>query len=942
MAISNKTTLRRELPKAVDYLSPSTQISVGGGPSSPALRASQFIAPPTPYVGKAAVNTELLDLAKSLGQFNKQIGTLAYVIDEESEQRAEEQGKEDAMANTDLARDIFKKTLDKSVKEGLFPKNAHPGYRMAYMETAAKAITMQDLPTFLEEQAKSLEDPNNMEPVGPKLRTLTQDYLSNQFPDPIARNAAMAASFSIVNEVQARTSKNREDNFVSAETQGIEQLGTGVVSQISRNFTDPNDENQQRLRYDGLQQYQNLYNNIQLRNPHLGPKSADMMADILVSSVRADIFNGTLDPQAGLDVLDFVSSGLKSGTGPWANIPSVSARITGAKAELMNRAAMVDNQRVEANKDNYEKFENEIQTYLFKENASGTLRDADFEGRYSDQVSKIAAEFGYTDIANDPFELADEQLSAFDKKTVEYQSREVGLSENLNALIENGDLTEAMAELRATKELYPRATYEAEEKRIADKLNVLSDLENGDFDSKNNTIRKTAAEFLGAAETTLAAFIGDVPIKSDMVIQHAELQTFGEQEFRRLALDNVETSLRKDPALKEPERVGEYTQVVNDAVNAAYKDTLNLMKEKSAKIKKESDDIKAGLKTSNAENIALYGEANFSLIDAVKTASMALDDIDDPKSTRDTLQIAEYKREIANVKNQLPRMANQIRMSSGDEQVKLKATYTELRKLTGLGVDAVLSGRTEDGIDIDVNSLGDIKELPVFRSKEEFLAVVDEDRAADKADGSVYRENALIDFVIQEEAGGRNGPNFYSQPTNDYKQKTIGYGTKAKGPSDRVTPAEAEERLKEALEEKAIQVLAAADKVGIMLGENQLNALISLQFNSGEASNFILASKGNDNWQEYIRSQIPTVNGVTRTPDGRKLAKKKVLPGLVARRQRELDLFNTPDQSSVPQRTEKTRLERLKELAKIESDAELQQFMFTQSNFIKQRDIPSL
>ena len=941
MAIANKTTLRRELPRAVDYLSPSTQISVGGGPASPTLRASQFIAPPTPYVGKAAVNTELLDLAKSLGQFNKQIGTLAYVIDEESEQQAAEEGKEDAMANTEMARNIFKKTLNTAVKEGLFPKNAHPEYRMAYMETAAKAITMQDLPTFLEEQSKLLEDPNNMEPIGPKLRTLTQNYLAEQFPDPIARNAAMAASFSIVNEAQDRTSKNRENNFISAETQGIEQLGTGVVSQISRNFTDPENENQQRLRYDGLQQYQNLFDNIQLKNPHLGPKAADMMADILVSSVRADIFNGTLDPQAGLDVLDFVSSGLKSGTGPWAAIPSVSARITGAKQELINRSAMVDNQLVEANKNKYEKFESAVQTYLFKENMDGTLRNADFEARYADNVSKIAAEFGYTDIANDPFQLADEQLSAFDKKTVEYQSREVGLSEDLNALIDNGDLREALAELRARKELYPTATYEAEEKRISDKLNILSDLQNGDFDSKSGTLRKTAGEFLNAIDPRTMYFASPT-IQQDMVVEAAELQTFGEQEFRRLALDNVETSLRKEPNLKDPERVGEYSQVVNDAVNAAYKDTLNLMKEKSAKILKEKEDIKVGIKSANAANIELYGEANFGLINTVKDASMALDAIDNPGSTRDTTEIAEYKREIANVKNQLPRMANQIRMSSGAEQQQLTASYVELRKLTGLGVDTVLSGRTEDGIDVDINSLGNLQEIPIFRSKEEFIAVVEEDRQAGKADVSSQRGNALLDFIIQEEAGGRNGPNFYSQPTNDYKQKTIGYGTKAKGPSDRVTPAEAEERLKVELEENAVEVLAAAEKVGILLGENQLNALISLQFNSGLASKFILDSKGDDNWQEYIKSQIPTVDGVTRTPDGRKLAKKKVLPGLVARRKRELDLFNTPDQSSVPQRTEKTKLERLKELLKIESDEELERFRFTQANFIKQRDIPNL
>jgi|GEM_PF-2910044 len=135
-------------------------------------------------------------------------------------------------------------------------------------------------------------------------------------------------------------------------------------------------------------------------------------------------------------------------------------------------------------------------------------------------------------------------------------------------------------------------------------------------------------------------------------------------------------------------------------------------------------------------------------------------------------------------------------------------------------------------------------------------------------------DSALIDAVKQWEG-------FSSGSYDDYKQTAIGYGTKGK-PGETITRADADKRLTSELETHAARVDAQIAKSGISLNKNQRNALISFDFNTGDIET-IMTSKS----AEEIARRLPTWNKFTK---GGKLV---VSRGLINRRQKELEMFNS-------------------------------------------------
>jgi len=134
-------------------------------------------------------------------------------------------------------------------------------------------------------------------------------------------------------------------------------------------------------------------------------------------------------------------------------------------------------------------------------------------------------------------------------------------------------------------------------------------------------------------------------------------------------------------------------------------------------------------------------------------------------------------------------------------------------------------------------------------------------------------DSALIDSVKQWEG-------FSSGSFDDYKQTSIGYGTKGK-PGETITKAEADKRLTSELETHAARVDAQIAKSGIKLNQNQRNALISFDFNTGEIEKLMTSKSA-----EEIARRLPTWNKVT---EGGKLV---VNQGLINRRKKELEMFN--------------------------------------------------
>jgi len=125
---------------------------------------------------------------------------------------------------------------------------------------------------------------------------------------------------------------------------------------------------------------------------------------------------------------------------------------------------------------------------------------------------------------------------------------------------------------------------------------------------------------------------------------------------------------------------------------------------------------------------------------------------------------------------------------------------------------------------------------------------------------------------------------FEPKAYNDYKQTSVGYGTKGK-PGEVLTEEQASERLQSELFGHAKRIEDAAELKGITLNKNQFNALTSFDFNTGKGANLI-ERFGDD--PQQLASKILEYNK----------AGGEVKGGLVKRRQIEAALFLAPEQQA--------------------------------------------
>lgn len=129
----------------------------------------------------------------------------------------------------------------------------------------------------------------------------------------------------------------------------------------------------------------------------------------------------------------------------------------------------------------------------------------------------------------------------------------------------------------------------------------------------------------------------------------------------------------------------------------------------------------------------------------------------------------------------------------------------------------------------------------------------------------------LLDMVKQFE--GFN-PNAYG----DFKQTSVGYGTRARFEGETLTEAEAEQRLREELTMHAARVDTLAKQKGVALTPEQRRALVSFDFNTG-AVHRIFERAGADT------SKFAAIMKEWKSAGG------KELPGLVSRRAAEARAF---------------------------------------------------
>ena len=138
----------------------------------------------------------------------------------------------------------------------------------------------------------------------------------------------------------------------------------------------------------------------------------------------------------------------------------------------------------------------------------------------------------------------------------------------------------------------------------------------------------------------------------------------------------------------------------------------------------------------------------------------------------------------------------------------------------------------------------------------------------------------LIDLV-------KNFEGFSQKSYDDYKQRSIGYGTKAKPGEVGITEQDATDRLGSELSVNAKRIEEAAKLKGIPLSQNQFNALASFDYNTGQGVSLI--ERFGDKPQDLANKMLEYTK-----------AGGKELPGLVNRRRIEAALFlSQPNQQEV-------------------------------------------
>jgi GH24 family phage-related lysozyme (muramidase) len=133
------------------------------------------------------------------------------------------------------------------------------------------------------------------------------------------------------------------------------------------------------------------------------------------------------------------------------------------------------------------------------------------------------------------------------------------------------------------------------------------------------------------------------------------------------------------------------------------------------------------------------------------------------------------------------------------------------------------------------------------------------------------KEDKLLKFIKKHE-------HFSPTPYKDYKQISIGYGTKAKPNDVEITEQEAEKRLASVVKTHKDSVIAASKSWGYNWTDNQINALTSFCFNVG---NIRTLTKNGTRDNNTIVKKMLEYDKAGGTP----------LPGLTIRRQEEQRMF---------------------------------------------------
>jgi len=228
---------------------------------------------------------------------------------------------------------------------------------------------------------------------------------------------------------------------------------------------------------------------------------------------------------------------------------------------------------------------------------------------------------------------------------------------------------------------------------------------------------------------------------------------------------------------------------------------------------------------------------------------------------------------VTQLRDQSSQSIEQAKLKS-DAVYKAEQIRIAQQNANSRAASAVASGQQPPSI-VDVPIEGGTQKMQWNKESQSYVPIVTSglNAASTAATGS-----NLTDLVKGFEG-------FNPQAYGDYKQTSIGYGTKGK-PGEVLTEEQATERLNSELSSHAKRIEDAAKLKGISLNPNQFNALASFDFNTGKGADLI--ERFGDKPQELANKMLEYTK-----------AGGEELPGLVKRRQIEAALFLSPSAEQV-------------------------------------------
>ena len=173
-----------------------------------------------------------------------------------------------------------------------------------------------------------------------------------------------------------------------------------------------------------------------------------------------------------------------------------------------------------------------------------------------------------------------------------------------------------------------------------------------------------------------------------------------------------------------------------------------------------------------------------------------------------------------------------------------------------------------------MEAIANLEEAPELKEKKASLNIGSMQSSLSSKKKELKKSDNVIDFIIKHEG-------FSSTAYDDFKQISIGYGTKATSKNQTITEAEARKLLERDVEVASKPVLKMNKEKNYNWNKNQIDALISFTYNAGEGNFNKLTKNGTRSKEEIAAMLSKYIKAGGKDNDG-----------LIKRRAAEIKLYN--------------------------------------------------